>query len=51
MLDESDLNIFSLSYRQLVNALEMLYKQQQIQVINQQLENAAITDYLTSLLN
>lgn len=51
MLDESDLNIFSLSYRQLVNALEMLHKQQQIRVINQQLENAAITDYLTSLLN
>lgn len=51
MLDESDMNIFSLSYRQLVNALEMLEKQQQIREINQQLENAAITDYLTTLLN
>lgn len=51
MLDESDLNIFQLSYRQLINALDMLDKQYQISVINRQLENAAITDYLTSLLN
>ncbi len=51
MLDESDFNIFSLSYRQLVNSLHMLEKQQQIKLINQQLENAAITDYLTTLLN
>ena len=51
ILDESDLNIFQLSYRQLVNALEMYDNQQQIKEINTQLENAAITDYLTSLLN
>lgn len=51
MLDESDLNIFSIAYRQLVNALEMLEKQKRIKEVNLQLENAAITDYLTSLLN
>ncbi len=51
MLDESDFNIFSLAYTQLVNALEMLEKQKQIKIINEQLENAAVTDYLTSLLN
>ena len=51
MLDESDFNIFSLAYRQLANALEMYDKQQQIKSINEQLENAAITDYLTTLYN
>ena len=51
MLDESDMNIFSLSYRQLINALEMLEKQQQIKKINSKLESAAITDYLTGLYN
>jgi diguanylate cyclase (GGDEF)-like protein len=51
MLDESDMNIFSLAYRQLINALEMLEKQQQITKINSKLENAAITDYLTGLYN
>lgn len=51
LLDESELNIFSLAYRQLVNALEMLEKQQQIRNINTKLENAAITDYLTGLYN
>lgn len=51
MLDESDLNIFSIAYRQLVNALEMSEKQKRIKEVNLQLENAAITDYLTSLLN
>lgn len=51
MLDESDLNIFSIAYRQLVNALEMLEKQKRIKEVNLKLENAAITDYLTSLLN
>ena len=51
MLDESDMNIFSLAYRQLINALEMLEKQQQIKKINTKLENAAITDNLTGLYN
>jgi diguanylate cyclase (GGDEF)-like protein len=51
LLDESEFNIFSLAYRQLVNALEMLEKQQQIRNINTKLENAAITDYLTGLYN
>ncbi len=51
ILDESDLNIFQLAYRQLTNALEMYDNQQQIKEINEQLENAAITDYLTTLLN
>ena len=51
MLDESDLNIFTLAYRQLINALEMLEKQQQIKKINSKLENAAITDNLTGLYN
>ena len=51
MLDESDFNIFSLSFKQLVNSLYMLEKQHHIEVINHQLENAAITDYLTGLFN
>ena len=51
MLDESELNIFTISYRQLVTALDMLEKQQRIHEVNQQLANAAITDYLTNLLN
>ena len=51
MLDETDFNIFSLSYKQLVNSLYMLEKQQHIEIINHQLENAAITDYLTGMFN
>ena len=51
MLDEADMNIFSLAYRQLINALEMLEKQQQIKRINSKLESAAITDNLTGLYN
>ena len=51
MLDESDMNIFALAYRQLINALEMLEKQQQIKNINSKLESAAITDNLTGLYN
>lgn len=51
MLDENDFNVYSLVLSQLVNAISMLEKQQEINKINIQLENAAVTDYLTSLLN
>lgn len=51
LLDENDFNVFSLVLRQLVNAIDMLEKQKEINEINIQLENAAVTDYLTTLLN
>ena len=43
--------MFELTLSQLVNAIGLLKKQQEINEINVQLENAAITDYLTGLLN
>ncbi|MBQ4529973.1 MAG: GGDEF domain-containing protein [Lachnospiraceae bacterium] len=51
LLDENDFNVYSLVLRQLVNAIDMLEKQKEINEINIQLKNAAVTDYLTSLLN
>lgn len=51
MLDENDFNVYSLVLEQLVNAISMLDKQQEINKINVQLENAAVKDYLTSLWN
>ncbi len=51
MMDENDFNVYALVLSQLVNAISMLEKQQKINDINIQLENAAVTDYLTSLLN
>lgn len=51
MMDENDFNVYSLVLSQLVNAISMLEKQRKINDINIQLENAAVTDYLTSLLN
>ncbi len=51
MLDENDFTVYSLVLGQLVNAISMLDKQQKINEINVQLENAAVTDYLTSLWN
>lgn len=51
MLDENDFNVYSLVLSQLVNSISMLEKQQEINEINMRLENVAVTDYLTSLLN
>lgn len=51
MLDENDYNVYNLVLSQLVNAINLLEKQQEINEINVQLENAAVTDYLTTLLN
>ncbi|MDE6314221.1 MAG: GGDEF domain-containing protein [Lachnospiraceae bacterium] len=51
MMDENDYNIYTLVLNQLVNAINLLEKQQEINEINVQLENAAVTDYLTTLLN
>ncbi len=51
ILDDNDYNVFELTLSQLVNAIGLLKKQQEINEINVQLENAAITDYLTGLLN
>lgn len=51
MLDKNDFNVYSLVLEQLVNAISMLHKQQEINKINVQLENAAVKDYLTSLWN
>lgn len=51
ILDDNDYNVFELTLSQLVNAIGLLKKQQEINEINVQLENAAVTDYLTGLLN
>lgn len=51
MLDENDFKVYSLVLSQLVNAVSMLEKQQKINEINVRLENVAVTDYLTALLN
>ena len=51
MLDENDFNIYSLLFRQLADSIHMLEKQNEINTINTQLENAAVTDYLTLLYN
>lgn len=51
MLDENDFNVYSLVLSQLANSISMLEKQQEINEINIRLENVAVTDYLTSLLN
>ena len=51
MLDENDFNIYSLLFRQLADSVHMLEKQSEINLINTQLENAAVTDYLTLLFN
>lgn len=51
MLDEDDFNIYSLLFRQLADSIHMLEKQNEINMINTQLENAAVTDYLTLLYN
>lgn len=51
LLDENDFKVYSLVLSQLVNSISMLEKQQEINEINIRLENVAITDYLTSLLN
>lgn len=51
MMDENDYNVYTLVLSQLVNAINLLEKQREINEINVQLENAAVTDYLTTLLN
>lgn len=51
MMDENDYNVYNLVLSQLVNAINMLEKQKEINEINIQLANSAVTDYLTSLLN
>lgn len=51
MLDESEYNLFDLMLRQLLNAVEMLEKAEEIRRINSELEKSAITDYLTGLYN
>ena len=51
MLDESDYNIFTLMFQQLLDALAKLESQRKIQKINAKLERSAVTDFLTGLYN
>lgn len=51
MLDESELNLFNLMLRQLLNAATMLENEEEIRRINSELQKSAITDYLTGLYN
>lgn len=51
MLDESDYNIFTLMFQQLLDALAKLESQRKIQKINEKLERSAVTDFLTGLYN
>lgn len=51
MLDESDYNIFTLVFQQLLDALAKLENDRKIQKINAKLERSAVTDFLTGLYN
>lgn len=51
MLDESDYNIFTLAFQQLLDALAKLENHRKIQNINAKLEKSAVTDFLTGLYN
>lgn len=51
MLDESDYNIYTLMFQQLLDALAKLESQRKIQKINAKLERSAVTDFLTGLYN
>lgn len=51
MLDDSDYNIFTLVFKQLLDALAKLENHRKIQKINAKLEKSAVTDFLTGLYN
>ena len=51
MLDESDLNIYRLLFRELNNSVNRLLANNKIKEMNQQLEQNAVTDMLTGLYN
>ena len=51
LMNENDYNVYNLIFSQLVNAVNMLEKQNEINEKNIQLANSAVTDYLTKLLN
>ena len=51
MLNEDDLSIYKLLFRELYNAVNRLYASKQIRVMNRQLAQNAITDMLTGLYN
>ena len=51
MLDESDYNMFTLVFQQLLDALAKLENDRKIQKINAKLERSAVTDFLTGLYN
>lgn len=51
MLDESDYNMYTLVFQQLLDALAKLENNKKIQKINAKLEHSAITDFLTGLYN
>lgn len=51
MLDDSDYNIYTLAFQQLLDALAKLENHRKIQKINAELEKSAITDFLTGLYN
>lgn len=51
MLDDSDYNIFTLAFQQLLDALAKLENHRKIQKINAELEKSAVTDFLTGLYN
>ena len=51
MLDEDDLNIYELLFREVVNALNRLNAYEQIYQMNQKLYESAVTDQLTGINN
>lgn len=51
LLDESELNIFNLLLKQLLNAIDKIEKINEIRHINNELRKSSITDYLTGLNN
>lgn len=51
MLDDSDYNMFTLVFQQLLDALAKLENDRKIQKINAKLERSAVTDFLTGLYN
>lgn len=51
MLDESDYNMFTMVFQQLLDALAKLENNRKIQKINAKLERLVVTDFLTGLYN
>lgn len=51
LLDETELNMFNLLFRQLLNAIHRIESVDKIRQINHKLQKSSVTDYLTGLNN